>query len=85
VFSKRILTVPAFMSSVQEILGHLGDLRRALQSGRVDRAFAERVMMAITQVNGCRYCSFVHTKAALMSGVTSEEIRAIRIGAFDKR
>lgn len=83
-FSKRILTVPAFMASVHEILGHLGDLRRTLQSGRVDRAFAERVMMAVTQVNGCRYCNFVHTKAALLSGVTSEEIRAIQTSEFDK-
>lgn len=81
-FTKRILTLSAFTTSVWDIFDHLGDLRHAIQSGRVDRAFAERVMMAVTQVNGCRYCSFVHTKAALLSGVTSEEIRAISTHEF---
>jgi AhpD family alkylhydroperoxidase len=84
VFTKRILTLSAFTTSVWDIFDHLGDLRHAILGGRVDRAFAERVMMAVTQVNGCRYCSFVHTKAALLSGVTSEEIRAIQTSEFDK-
>jgi AhpD family alkylhydroperoxidase len=62
----------------------VGDLRQAVQSRRIDRAFAERVMLAVTQVNGCRYCSFAHTRMALTAGVTSEEIRAIEANEFGK-
>ena len=37
-------------------------------------------MLAVTQVNGCRYCSYGHTQAALKSGLDSEEIRALLSG-----
>lgn len=34
-------------------------------------------MLAVTEVNRCRYCSFAHTKMALQSGLKSGEIRQI--------
>ncbi len=34
-------------------------------------------MMAVTSVNGCRYCSHVHTKMALESGCSPREIQGI--------
>jgi AhpD family alkylhydroperoxidase len=37
-------------------------------------------MLAVTAVNGCRYCSYFHTKQALKSGVTAEEIRDLLAG-----
>jgi AhpD family alkylhydroperoxidase len=37
-------------------------------------AFRERIMLAVTAVNGCRYCSYFHTKDALRSGLSQEEI-----------
>ncbi len=81
-FGKRIFTVPTFMASLHDVLLHLGDLWRAVQSGRVDKAFAERVMLAVTQVNSCRYCTLVHTETAPMAGVRPEEIRAISTHEF---
>jgi len=30
--------------------------------------------MVVTQVNVCRYCSYVHSKSALMSGVSEQEL-----------
>lgn len=40
----------------------------------ISPAFRERLMLAVTAVNGCRYCSYFHTKQALRSGVSAEEI-----------
>jgi AhpD family alkylhydroperoxidase len=37
--------------------------------GEVSPAFRERIMLAVTAVNQCRYCSFVHTRVALLEGV----------------
>jgi len=37
-------------------------------------------MLAVTAVNGCRYCSYFHTKQALKSGITSEEISNLLSG-----
>lgn len=39
--------------------------------------FLERIMLAVTEVNGCKVCSQAHTKMALESGMTDEEINAI--------
>lgn len=50
-------------------------LRGILTGTTLDEAFRERLFMAVTSVNRCRYCSFVHTRAALKSGVTAEELK----------
>ena len=31
-------------------------------------------MLAVTAVNGCRHCSYFHTRQALRSGVSAQEI-----------
>ncbi len=43
-------------------------------------SFRERLMMVVTQVNGCRYCSYFHAKEALSAGVGSGELKAILDG-----
>lgn len=42
--------------------------------------FRERIMLAVTEVNGCRYCSWLHTKMALKSGLQKDEIRNLLQG-----
>jgi AhpD family alkylhydroperoxidase len=37
-------------------------------------------MLAVTAVNGCRYCSYFHTKQALKSGISLEEISKLLSG-----
>jgi AhpD family alkylhydroperoxidase len=49
-------------------------LRSAVHGDLVSPAFRERVMLAVTQVNGCRYCSYVHSRLALRSGVSLQEL-----------
>ncbi len=46
----------------------------------VSRAFRERLMLAVTAVNGCRYCSWFHTRQGLKNGLTAEEIRYLLAG-----
>ena len=43
----------------------------------LDAEFIERIMLAVTSVNDCRYCTYYHTKLALESGCSDEEIREI--------
>jgi AhpD family alkylhydroperoxidase len=84
-YSKRYYTtLRAFSEAVQGVLDHLDDLRTAARGGRVSRAFAERLMLAVTQVNGCRYCNYGHTRAALAAGVTPDEIAALLSREFDR-
>lgn len=40
-------------------------------------------MLAVTAVNGCRYCSYFHTKQALKSGIPPPEISRLLSGDID--
>jgi AhpD family alkylhydroperoxidase len=46
----------------------------------LDPARRERVMVAVSHVNSCRGCTFVHERWASRAGVTSEDLRAIGLG-----
>jgi len=68
----------------------LGSLRRerkeikAIREGTViDRAFQERLMLAVTEVNGCRYCAYAHARMALSAGLDQADIDALSKGSFE--
>ena len=52
-------------------------LRSAMRSVRVGKAFSERIMLAVTAVNGCRYCSYAHTRLALQNGLSADEVQRL--------
>lgn len=82
---KRIYTFPAFNTAVQEIFDHIDDLRQAARGGRVSKRFAEKIMLVVSRVNGCRYCCYGHSRAALAAGVSENELQnlmALDLGTF---
>ena len=58
-------------------------LREIKTKGLLSPAFRERLMLVVTAVNGCRYCSYFHAKLALRSGITPEEINQLLSGTVD--
>ncbi|MFA6627848.1 MAG: carboxymuconolactone decarboxylase family protein [Bacilli bacterium] len=46
----------------------------------ISNEFIERLMLAVTEVNGCEVCSYAHTKMALQGGFTTQEINAFLSG-----
>jgi AhpD family alkylhydroperoxidase len=57
-------------------------LREVRDKGLLSPAFQERLMLAVTSVEGCRYCSYFHSKLALKGGVSQEEIGKLLSGDF---
>ncbi len=55
-------------------------LRRSRKNHLIPKDFMERIMLAVTEVNGCEICSYFHTKVALESGMSREEIEALLSG-----
>jgi AhpD family alkylhydroperoxidase len=49
----------------------------------LDSAFRERLMLVVTGVNGCRYCSYVHAREALAEGISQDEIRSLGKRMFE--
>jgi len=79
---KRLYNAKTFFRFLSDMLAHLNDLRQVRKSGRVSEAFSERIMLAVTQVNGCRYCSYYHSQLALKTGISNEEVSELLSGDF---
>jgi AhpD family alkylhydroperoxidase len=81
-FDKRFFTLATFAAGARDLFAHLDDLHAAFTQRRLARPFAEKIMLAVTQVNGCRYCSYAHTRMALQAGVSEPELRDLLRGEF---
>lgn len=55
-------------------------LKNAKKKNLMNDTFQERIMLSITQVNGCPLCSYYHTQAALESGINEDEVKALLEG-----
>ncbi len=82
-FKPRTFTIKTFYRYLDDIISNFGKLRAAGKSKRVSKGFQERIMLAVTQVNGCRYCSYLHTSMALEEGMAEEDIQSMLNGEFD--
>lgn len=58
-------------------------MNRAKKNNELSQEFIERIMMAVTEVNGCAICSYAHTKMALGIGMSNKEIQNILSGFMD--
>ena len=61
---------------------HRKQIRTLMRSDSLTEAFRERIMLTVTEVNGCRYCQYAHAKMALSAGLSASEIDSLSSGAF---
>ena len=83
-FSRR--TFGSFRGFLRDLwfqLVHLPALARAGRCEAIPPAFRERLLLAVTAVNGCRYCSWGHARAALAAGVPHRETELLLRGVVD--
>lgn len=80
---QRIFDTKTFYRHLKNMIDSLYDLIRYKMSGNMDKTFTEKIMLAVTEVNGCRYCNYLHTKLALNAGVSKEDIQILLSGQFE--
>ncbi|HET59233.1 MAG TPA: carboxymuconolactone decarboxylase family protein [Chloroflexi bacterium] len=78
---RRYPSLRSALADFKFMRAHRADIRDAMRNSDVDEAFRERLMLAVTQVNGCRYCSYFHAREALRVGISSVELAAV--SSFD--
>jgi AhpD family alkylhydroperoxidase len=64
-------------------LGYILRRRRLIRPAfrqQLSPAFRERLMLAVTAVNACRYCSYFHAGEALRSGVPADQLAELLAG-----
>jgi AhpD family alkylhydroperoxidase len=69
-------------SDSRTILARRKQIKSLMRDGSISNTFRERIMLAVTEVNGCRYCQFAHAKMALEAGLSEEEIKSLSAGSF---
>lgn len=82
-FTRRTYTdLGQFFSDLFFPLVKSRELKALQKKGEISPAFRERLMLAVTGVNQCRYCTRVHTREALKSGVNHAEIDKLLTSDF---
>jgi AhpD family alkylhydroperoxidase len=81
-FMKRLYPPKDVYRFLRDMLASMGDMRKGRKENLVSEEFSERIMLAVTEVNGCRYCSYFHTQVALKAGLDESEISDVLSGDF---
>lgn len=74
-FDKRIFTARVLMGDIGFLLSRTPHIIGAFRNKKISQATIEKIMTVTTAVNGCKYCSWFHTRRAVESGVDEEEVR----------
>lgn len=68
------------LADMREISRDRRQMRSLMSGNVVSEEFRERLMLAVTEVNGCRYCSYWHARAALAAGLGQDEVTSLLEG-----
>ena len=63
-----------FWKDLKYLLSNRAQIKTAMSSPQLNPAFRERLMLAVTEVNLCRYCRTFHVGQARQAGIPIEEI-----------
>jgi AhpD family alkylhydroperoxidase len=81
-FMKRLYKPNEFFRLLSDLVSSAGASERLPEADHISKQFMERIMLAVTEVNGCRYCSYFHTQVSLRAGLKKEEITRTLDGDF---
>ena len=79
-FYKKIYSVQELYVALYKGLRTMKYMLKNKKSKELTPDFIERIMLAVTEVNGCEVCSYAHTKIALEHGMSNEEIQLLLSG-----
>jgi len=78
--SRRLFSVGEIYKILYQGLRSVSLMAKTKKSGELSEDFIERIMLAVTEVNGCEVCSYAHTRMALEAGMSIEEIQSMLAG-----
>jgi len=88
-FAKRTFTLPLLATSLGALVLYMPVRWITLVKPATSRALREKVMLGVTSVNDCRWCSWLHSGIALKHGVDLDELQSLldrgTFGAVDER
>ncbi|MBI9051926.1 MAG: carboxymuconolactone decarboxylase family protein [Anaerolineaceae bacterium] len=81
-FPRRYYNNPIdFFRDFSDLMKKRSLIREAMRI-EISMEFRERLMLMVTEVNGCRYCSYYHARLALEAGISGEELNELLSGSI---
>lgn len=77
---KPVWTLKSFVGVLPRMPGHLARVTPTVFGRTLSNAFRERIMLAVTAENQCRYCRVAHTGLAHLSNVERQDVLSILSG-----
>ncbi len=71
---KRIFSATTLLGDLGYLLVRFPRIIGALRNREISAALREKIMLVITAINECSYCSWFHARQAVESGLSEEEI-----------
>lgn len=87
-FRKRTITTRELIGSTVSLTPSVGMIYRVWLKHEIDPGFREELMLAVSELNHCRYCTWAHHEWAQMVGVSDEELAHVEQmdpSGFDRR
>jgi len=82
-FDKRIHNLKTQNIAIRKFIDHSDAFIETKLKPVISKAFSERINLAVTQVNGCKVCSYQHARKALKAGMSQEEVDFLLAGGFE--
>ncbi|MFK5882720.1 MAG: hypothetical protein QM489_00020 [Candidatus Izemoplasma sp.] len=77
-FNKRLFNIREFIDILNKSTHSIVKYKKEMKL--ISSTFETHIMLAVTEVNGCMLCSYYHTKQALESGISVEELSMFLTG-----
>jgi len=82
-FGRKSYSLGEIYTILYKGIGSAPHMTKVKRKGEMTSEFIERIMLAVTEVNGCPLCSYAHTKMALEAGMNNEEIHNMLSGVME--
>lgn len=82
-FRRRTYSVPEFLHDIFAVLKSPVLAIGVLWGNALPHRFRERLYLAVIAVNGCRYCTYLHTRTALEAGLSPDDIHCLLGGIME--
>ena len=82
-FKRRIYSASGFLHDIAAVLSKPGLALGVLRGNALDHRFRERLYLAVISVNRCRYCTYLHTRSALHSGLSQDDVNWLLSGVIE--
>ncbi len=73
-FGKRIFTAGMLLGDLWFLAWNVPGMVGALMNREIGRVLVEKIVLVVSAVNGCVYCSWFHARRAASCGLSGEEV-----------